>query len=104
MLIKSLQHKYKSPYCHHIVTIHHTKDPIPEHSGNLFLSGIQGLHKTVVQEYGISAVLTIMDEWTYSYDDVDKKVQESNLLGSHMWIDLEDTVDSSIMKHLDSAL
>lgn len=45
-----------------------------------------------------------MDEWTYGYDEVDKKIQESNLLGHHKWIDLEDTIDSSIGKHIDDAL
>ena len=104
MNIKSLQHKYKSPYCHHIVTIHHKQDPIPEFSGNLFLSGIQGLHKNVVGDYGISAFLTVMDQWTYGYDEVDKKIQESNLLGYHKWIDLEDDTDSSILKHIEEAL
>jgi len=88
MLIKNLQQKYTSPYCHHIVSIYHTKDPIPEFSGNLFLSGIQGLHKNVIKDYSISAVLTLMDQWTYGYDDVDQKIQSNNLLGNHKWIDL----------------
>ena len=90
MIVKSLQQKYTSPYCHHIISIYHKKDPIPDHSGNLFLSGIQGLHRNVVKEYGINSVLTIMDKWTYGYDDVDKKIQEHNLIGHHKWIDLED--------------
>ena len=45
-----------------------------------------------------------MDEWTYGYDEVDKRIQEHNLLGNHKWIDLEDTTDSSILKHFDDAL
>ncbi len=31
-----------------------------------------------------------MDKWTYGYDEVDNRIQESNLLGYHKWIDLED--------------
>ena len=45
-----------------------------------------------------------MDKWTYDYDEVDKRIQESNLLGFHKWIDLEDDIDSSILQHFDEAL
>lgn len=85
---KLFQQKYPSPYCHHIVSIYHKEDPIPAYSGNLFLSGVQGLKKDVVRDYGISAVLTIMDKWTYEYDDMDNKIQQLNLLGNHKWVDL----------------
>lgn len=70
----------------------------------MFLSGIQGLEKNVVKDYGVSAVLTIMDKWTYDYLEVDNKIQQSNLLGYHKWIDLEDDIESSILKHFDEAL
>lgn len=66
--MKNFQEKYNSPYCHHIVSIYHNKNPVPEYSGNLFLSGVQGLKKEVVTNYGISSVLTIMDQWTYNYN------------------------------------
>ena len=35
---------------------------------------------------------------------MDTKIQQSNLLGYHKWIDLEDDTESSILKHIDEAL
>ena len=52
--LKNLSHKYWSSHCHHIVSIYHEKDPVPEHSGNLFLSGIAGLKRDVITSYNIS--------------------------------------------------
>jgi len=68
------------------------------------LAGVQGLKKDVVQNYGISAVLTIMDEWTYGYNEMDNKIQQINMLGNHKWIDLEDDLDSSIYGQIAEAL
>lgn len=61
---------------------------------------MQGLKKDVIQNYGISAVLTIMDKWTYGYNEMDNKIKSINMLGNHKWIDLEDDLESSIMDKL----
>ncbi len=68
------------------------------------MSGVQGLRKNVINEYGISSVLTLMDEWTYNYNDMDKKIHELNLIGDHKWIDLHDDLESSIHVHIEDAL
>lgn len=65
MKMKCFKDKYNNPHCHHIMSINHKKDLIPYNSGNLFLSGIGGLHKSIARDYNISSVLTIMDKWTY---------------------------------------
>ena len=43
--MKDFKQKYTNPHCHHIASIYQNKDPIPEYSGNLFLSGYGGLKK-----------------------------------------------------------
>jgi len=45
-----------------------------------------------------------MDQWTYEYDDVDKKIQEHNLIGNHKRIDLDDSTDCTIYPHFEDAL
>lgn len=45
-----------------------------------------------------------MDDWTYKYNEMDKKIKDANLGGEHKWIDLEDDLDSSILVHVENAL